>query len=375
MKPYRIFAVVQPGLEEIAEQEINALGYRDLVRIKGGFFLNGHLSTVIKLNLACRCLSRVLIEIAEFEAKSFSHLEKQFGQINWQDYLEKQNVCIHVSSYQSALYHEKAIAERLIDSLADILGRQITVVGSPDEEQTQLISIYAKHDKFTVRMDTTGVHLHKRGYGTRKEDAPLRETLACAMLYAIGWKESELELCDPMCGSWTIPIEAALMAKGTLWSEFRNFSFQEWKFYQPEVFDKIRNDLIKKTGYRPAPVKLVSPLVKITGSDLDEKALHSAQANADQAGVAYLIDFSVADLHEIKVDRKAVVVTNPPWGKRLEDDKIKAVWRDLHNLSTRGQKVYLLLPEIQSGGFTYPHKTLLRFEAGGIKVKFIKLEA
>ncbi len=367
MKPYSILAVVQPGLEEIAQSELNALGYCDLERMRGGFFLKGHQSTVMRLNFCCRTLSRVLIGIAEFEARSFTQMEKQLRDVPWQDYLNSQKLCIRVMSYQSELYHEKAIEERLIDSLAQIMGRAVTVVGSPDEEGTQLISVYARHDRFTIRMDSSGAHLHKRGYGIHKEDAPLRETLACAMLRSIGWNETVRHLCDPLCGSGTIPIEAALTAKNIPLSEFRSFAFQRWNCYQNEIEAKIRTELNAKI--------IDNPKVTILASDRDEKALASALANAKQAGVEELIRFKQAAFSKNNIDRIFDVITNPPWGVRLRAGSLAKLYNELSDLAARGQNTYLILPATQQQGFRHPYSVKLRFEAGGIKVKFIKLEA
>jgi putative N6-adenine-specific DNA methylase len=367
MKPYNILTVVQPGLEEIACREIKALGYHDQIKIRGGIFLKGHLSTVIRLNLACRTISRVLIELAEFEAKSFSQLQKQFSRIPWQDYLENKKICIRVSSFRSLLYHEKAIAERLISSLSTALGKTVEIVGSPDVDNTQLIVIHAQKDVFTVRIDSSGAHLHKRGYGICKEDAPLRETVACALLYSIGWKEGVSSICDPMCGSGTIPIEAALMAKQVPLSAFRNFSLQGWKTYQPEVFEKIHTELMGKIN--------LSPHVFIHASDQSSKAVEAARSNAEKAGVAHLLDLQVQSLAENKIDRNTTVITNPPWGKRIADREICHIWNELHKLAKQGNEVYILLPEMQSGEFHYRYKTVLNFNSGELKVRFIKLEA
>lgn len=367
MKPWNILAVVQPGLEKVAQRELSALGYRHWERIRGGIFLKGHQSTVMRLNYCCRTLSRVLIEIAEFEARSFSQLEKQFALVPWRDYLAEQKICLRVTSYQSELYHEKAIEERLINSLAQILGRTVTVVGSPDTEDTQLISLYVKHDRITVRMDTTGAHLHKRGWGIHKEDAPLRETLASAMLISSGWNEDVFQLCDPMCGSGTIPIEAALMAKNIPLCTFREFAFQSWNCFQSEIEAKIRSELISRTTDHPQ--------VKILACDRDEKAIDSAIINARLAGVENLIEFRISALEKNKIDKIYNVLTNPPWGIRLAAEQRDRIWKELHSQAQRGQKVYFILPWIQQQNFGYPYSTLLRFEAGRIKVKFIKLEA
>lgn len=125
MKPYELLVVVQPGLEKMAEKELRELGYNDLCIIRGGILLKGHQSTIMKLNLACRCISRVLIGLAEFTAKSFADLETELEQIPWQDYLKDQNICVRVTSRQSSLYHERAIEERLLATLSCILGKTI----------------------------------------------------------------------------------------------------------------------------------------------------------------------------------------------------------------------------------------------------------
>jgi putative N6-adenine-specific DNA methylase len=366
MKPYKIFVVVQPGLEDIAESEINNLGYSDLERIKGGFFLYGHLSTVIKLNCSCRCISRVLIEIAEFEAKTFFQLEQHFNQINWQDYLSGQHICIHVSSYQSALYHEKAVAERLINSLSIIMNKTISVVGSPDEEDTQLIVVYAKHDKFTVRMDTSGMHLHKRGYGICKEDAPLRETIACAMLYSAGWNKRFFSLHDPMCGSGTIAIEAALMAQNIPWCVFREFAFQKWRCYNPDVFEKVKAKLLSET--------ITNPQVRINASDIDEKAVVSAKVNVHKAGVENLVNVKQVTLSECIFDRDDTIITNPPWGIRLHSrDNVDTI-SILSVLNKSVSGIYVLLSEAISNTLNVKSKPLFHLKSGNIKVSFIRLD-
>jgi 23S rRNA G2445 N2-methylase RlmL len=216
-------------------------------------------------------------------------------------------------------------------------------------------------------MDTSGIHLHKRGYGIFKEDAPLRETVACAMLQSVGWNETTFQLHDPMCGSGTIAIEAALLAKRIPLCEYREFAFQKWQSFDIHVYDKVRHDLLKNI--------VDNPPVKITASDIDEKAIASARANAQKAGIDIMIDFRIGELHENTIDKNCCVVTNPPWGKRITSDNIRSVWMHLQVASKRGQAVYLILPEIQERIASFKYRTILRFESGGLKVKFIKLEA
>ena len=372
MKPYNIFVVVQPGLEDVAHQELNYLGYKDLSRIKGGFFLKGHLTTLMKINLACRSITRVLIEIAQFEARNFAVLEKEFNSILWQNYLADQNICIHVISYESKLYHEKAIAERLINSLSVVLHKPIVIVNSPDDDDTQLIVVYVKHDLVTIRLDSTGKHLHKRGFGTHKEDAPLRETVAAAMLYAAGWTGKSGQLTDPMCGSGTIAIEAALMLKQALWSEYRTFSFQSWKDFQPDLFKKTQQQLLLSQTEQSQTTVRYPP---ITATDISSNAILSAKVNAYQAGVDTMLQIKQQALDKVTVDKDTIIVTNPPWGKRLSINEIKQIWDILYICSKTAQTVCLTLPEEQKDIFPYPYKTLLVFKAGEIKIRYIRIIA
>jgi len=366
MKPFNLFVVVQPGLEDIVLQELNALGYRNAGRIKGGFFLKGHLSTVIKLNINCRCASRIFIDIAEFEAKSFSQLEKRFARVGWNDYLSDQNICLHVNSFQSLLYHEKAIAERLLHSLSERFGRVVNLVSSPDEENTQLINIRVKHDLFTVRMDTSGAHQHKRGYGRYKQDAPLRETVAAGLMHKTRWGVKYALMADPLCGSGTIAIEAALIAKKIPSCEFRSFAFQKFAIFDPDTYNKVRNEAWDNV--------IENPSVSILASDIDVKAVESAQRNAERAGVSDIIDFKVCPVGKINLDKACSVITNPPWGKRISDNSIHEVWAELKRFATQGSDVYFLLPEMLKSALYYKYQTLLRFRAGDIKVEFVKLE-
>lgn len=366
MKPYRIFVVVQPGLENFAEREIISLGYKDLHRIKGGFFLYGHMSTIMKLNFGCRTISRVLIDIAEFEATSFSQLQKHFKNIPWQEYILNQNICIRVTSYQCKLYHEKAIADRLIASLSEIMGKSISVTKSPDDTNTQLIIVYAKHDRFIIRLDSSGSHLHKRGYGLYKESAPLRETIASAMLDSIRWQEKVFSIHDPMCGSGTIAIEAAVKAKNIPLCEFRQYAFQKWDCFDDVVFNKVRNELIN--GIKE------NINVTIKASDIDENALNAAIANAKLATVAHLIDFSHQSVFDSIFDKSTTLITNPPWGKRVHLDNTKSLYNLMTNLSKIIENVYLLIPKLSAKSHFSNYHPLLNIKSGTIPLELIRLD-
>ncbi len=361
MKPYQLFIVVQPGLERFAIEELSNLGIHNVTQVKGALVCKGHLSTVIRINIYCRCISRVLIDLGSFYASNFRNLHKELGQLPWQEFIPANNqlpcFTFRVSSYDSALYHEKAIAERVMHSLADIYKQQVSVGPIPAED-TQLIQIHNKKNQFTIRLDSSGTHLHKRGYGKYTEEAPLRETIAAAMIYASGWLTGSMSLCDPMCGSGTIAIEAALQQSGVSWDSFRDFRFMSWKSFTEELMLKAKANfglqLKKQTS--------------IIGSDIDPKAVSTAKTNAEKAGVCDKIEFQPRDIAEYSSAdlRQSLLIMNPPWGKRLKD--AEGIDLLIKELSKKAAETILITPNQYA-----KTKTLFQVKSGDIGLRCIKL--
>jgi putative N6-adenine-specific DNA methylase len=269
------------------------------------------------------------------------------------------------------LYHEAAVAERVTGAIADRLGKSPPVQKCREDPATdppQLIVVRLLGNLCTISMDSSGALLHRRGYRLATAKAPLRETLAAAMVMASGW-DSSSPLLDPFCGSGTIPIEAALLAKRVPAGYSRRFAFMDWPGFDSKSWD----ELVAHAGKA-----ITSDIPKIVGSDRDAGAIQAAHANAERADVADCIEFSRKAISSIDPPPgPGWVVTNPPYGVRLKKTNDL---RDLYAqfgkvLHTRclGWRVTLLCDRIQ-----LIHSTGLEFDrgistmTGGLKVRLVR---
>jgi putative N6-adenine-specific DNA methylase len=316
-----LFAVTAPGLEPFTAEELTRLGLAATPEPGGAAFSGGD-RTLMLANLHLRTASRVLLRLGEFYAAAFSELRKKASRLPWERHLSAtQPITLRATSHKSRLYHSGAVAERVAGAVADRLGREVVLVTGSDEAEAahaQLITVRLVHDLCTISVDTSGALLHQRGYRLAGAKAPLRETLAAAMLLAAAW-EPGAPLLDPFCGSGTVPIEAALLARGIAPGKRRRFAFMDWPGFDARLWRRVLAQAeAGESAAAPAP---------ILGSDRDAGAIAAARANAERAGV----DASVALAH------KAVsaiapppgpgwVVTNPPYGVRTQEA------RDLRNL-------------------------------------------
>jgi putative N6-adenine-specific DNA methylase len=323
------FAVTALGLEELCAAELGALGIRAKA-VEGGAFWNGDFDSVMRANLWSRTASRVLIRVAEFRAKAFFELELNAKKIAWSRYVAPgASIEFRVTCRKSKLYHTGAIAQRLGDALMAAVGDVRVGKAAPTDDdvdadeptiaQRQLFVVRFVHDVATVSVDTSGTLLHRRGYRQALAKAPLRETLAAATILGAGW-DGSTSLSDPMCGSGTIPIEAAWVARRIAPGRDRSFAFCKW----PEFRDDAWRTLVDDARSRELPR---SP-VAIDGSDRDAGAIEAARANAARAGVDADIAFEMRPVSAL--DARAgtgLVVANPPYGVRVGES---AGLRDLY---------------------------------------------
>ncbi|MCX5794288.1 MAG: class I SAM-dependent RNA methyltransferase [Elusimicrobia bacterium] len=303
----QLFAVCAPGLEACVARELYGLGLikaLGLLRDFGGVKFQGSLRDLYRANLLLRCADRILVRFAQFHAASFPELRRKASRLLWKDYLAPgRPVTLRVSCESSRLYHETAVAERLADAIADSLGTP------PLPGPGQLIDVRLDDDLCSISLDSSGDPLHKRGYRLALAKAPLRETLASAMLQASGWDGSS-PLLDPFCGSGTIAIEAALLAGRMAPGQARRFAFMDWPDFDAACWEELK---------AAAAQQAVSETPRIIASDRDAGAIRAAQANAKRAGVADRIEFSCRAVSAIEPPLgPGWVVTNPPYGMRLK---------------------------------------------------------
>ena len=366
-----LFAVTAPGLESIALGELKRLGLKGKAE-EGGVSYKGNAEAIYTSNLWLRTASRVVVRVARFHASTFHELERRARQVPWLEFLPANSaVRVRATCRKSRLYHSDAVAQRVLDAIARVAPQAI----APENEPAQLFVVRIVDDQCEISADTSGELLHRRGYRVEVAKAPLRETLAAAMLLASGWRPAE-PLLDPMCGSGTIPIEAALLARGIAPGLHRGFAFMDWPTFQKATWERAVESAIGTD-------KRASGDQTITGADRDDGAIEAARRNAERAGVASDLRFAVrplsASLHELeRVDRPGWVLTNPPYGVRVGDpDALRNLYAKLGTAvkSAEGWKLGILTSDTQlSRQMGLPMRARFSTSKGGIPVAFFAQE-
>jgi putative N6-adenine-specific DNA methylase len=327
--PTDCFAICAPGLEPLLNEELAELSING-ESVAGGVEWAGSMSTVALANLWSRIASRVVIRVGNFQARTFFELERHAKKIDWPQYVSPSSpVRFRVTCRKSKLYHSDAVAQRFQEAVARSVG-DVSIAENADEENetpAQTFIVRFDRDQCTVSADTSGALLHRRGYRQAVAKAPLRETLAAATLRGSGWT-GRTPLVDPMCGSGTIPIEAALIARRIPPGLKRDFAFLRWPgaAVKPwaELTERARAQVLKSS---PAP---------IAGSDRDAGAIEAARANAERAGVD--VDWKVQAISAAEPSGEAVgsLITNPPYGARIgAGDEIRNLYAQLGNTARK----------------------------------------
>ena len=373
---HRCFAVTAPGLEPLCAAELRALLGRAAAPEPGGVAFEATDEELYAANLWLRTASRVTVRLAEFTAGSFRELEGHARRVPWGAVAERdQPLRLRVTCRKSRLYHSDAVAERVAAAVAYQLGGETpytTAGGEGDEADeegdAQLLVVRFLHDHCTVSADSSGALLHRRGYRQAVGRAPLRETLAAGLLLASGY-DGSAPLVDPLCGSGTIPIEAALIARRLAPGRRRRFAFERWPGFDGRVWDALlagADDAARPRASHP-----------ILASDRDAGAVDAALANAERAGVA----------GDVTVARHAVsdapappgpgwLVTNPPYGKRVgEEAALRDLWARLGQwarVRCPGGQAALLAPDPALGRqLGLPLRPALRTANGGLPVQVL----
>lgn len=370
---FESFAVTAPGVAPITAQELRALGMTVGTEEPGGVSFTGGLDDLYRANLWSRTASRVIVRVGEFHARAFGELERRAQRLPWERFLSAgRAVRLRVTCRKSRLYHSDAVAERIarvIQSRTGVAPAVDASAAQPDAsesaEDAQLIIVRLFHDVCTVSADSSGALLHMRGYRLATAKAPLRETLAAAVLAASGWV-SDAPLIDPLCGAGTIPIEGALIARHVPPGLDRRFAFMHWPSFDADrwraLLDAARAGILPSA---PAPIH---------GSDRDAGAIEAAAANAERAGVSGDITFSAVALSRISPPAAlGWLVTNPPYGVRVGDvDRLRNLYAQLGNVARRvcaGWTLSLLSADARlDAQLQMDLEVVLRTRNGGIPV-------
>ncbi len=312
------------GLESILTREIKELNYEIDSVTDGRVNFTADFEGICRANINLRTAERILIKISEFEATTFEELFQNTKKISWHDWIPKDGAfpVSKASSVKSTLFSASDIQSVVKKAVVESLKRKYNISWFEETGSSYPINVFIYKDKVTLYIDSSGMALHKRGYRQTGSEAPLKETLAAALVLLTPWKEGRL-LVDPLCGSGTILIEAALKAINKPPGLHRSFISESWTNMPAALWKKSRNegeDLIKNDGD-----------LYIHGYDIDEKVLKIARDNAKKAGVESYIHFQKRDVRELSYkDKYGFIITNPPYGERLDDMKsVEILYKDM----------------------------------------------
>lgn len=301
------------GMEAFAAKEIRRLGYETTAVEDGRITFSGDLEAVCRTNIQLRTGERALIKIGEFQALSFEELFEKTYSLDWERWIGKNSAfpvkghCLKsklASTRDAQAIIKKAIAKRL--------SQRYGIEWLPEDGNVYQIQFSIMKDKVTLMIDTSGEPLHKRGYRQKSNLAPLRETIAAAMVMMSYWK-FEYPLCDPFCGSGTIPIEAAMFKRNIAPGINRSFAAQNFVQFEPQLWEKAREEA--KSLERDIPLEIYA-------YDIDADTVSLAERNAHIAGVEKYIKFKRTDAADFYTETpNGTIICNPPYGERLSDKK------------------------------------------------------
>jgi putative N6-adenine-specific DNA methylase len=326
MGQINIIATSAFGLEACVKREAIKLGFKNIHTFDGRVEFTGNEEDIIKANLWMRCASKILIKIGEFKAVTFDELFEGAKALNWGDWITVdgkftvtgkcvKSILMSVSDCQAIV--KKAVVEKLKS--------KYNVPWFDETGADYTIQVSILKDIATLTIDTSGSGLHKRGYREIALEAPIKETMAAAMVELSFWNKDRI-LFDPMCGSGTILIEAAMIARNIAPGINRKFACEDWERIDSKLWKQARVEAYKAIDYNVMP--------KLYGSDIDGDAISIAIENAEKAGVDDCIQFSVLPLQKAKLmGDYGCLISNPPYGERLGELKqVEDLYKSLGNL-------------------------------------------
>lgn len=340
MNNVRYIATAAFGLESTVAHELKQLGYTDLQVENGRLAFTADLAAVACCSLWLRSADRLLIEVGKFTARSFDELFEGTRTLPWQDWLPKNaRFPVNGKSIKSQLYSVSDCQAIVKKAAVEKLKQYYPQKWFAEDGPLYQLEVSILDDQVSITMDCSGTGLHKRGYRQEQGAAPLKETLAAAMVSMSRWKKDR-PLIDPFCGSGTILIEAALIACNIAPGLNRKFDAESWPQFSPSIWSQARQEARDRVTYYKD--------LGIEGFDIDRSSIELAKANAVRAGVAKQLRFTAQAVKDLSSPYQyGYLICNPPYGERLLDDKqIRGIYKDLAK-SWKGLKTwsaYVLSP-------------------------------
>ena len=317
---FELVAKTFQGLEEVLAKELTELGASNIEIGNRMVAFTGDKEMLYKANFCLRTAIRILKPIKHFKAQTADEVYENVKAIEWEEYLDtNKSFAVDSVVFSNEFRHSKFVAYKVKDAIADYFrdktGERPSVrLNKPDV----LLNIHVAEDKCTLSLDSSGESLHRRGYRQEAVEAPLNEVLAAGMILMTGWK-GECDLIDPMCGSGTIPIEAALIARNIAPGVFRKeFAFEKWNDFDQDLFDSIYNDDSNEREFTH----------KIYGYDNNPKANEIAIRNVKAAGLSKDIELKIQAFQQFEQPKeKSIIITNPPYGERISTDDLLGLYK------------------------------------------------
>lgn len=319
---FKMVAKTFKGLEEVLATELTGLGANDIQMGNRMVSFTGDKALLYRANFALRTATRVLKPIKEFKATTADEVYEAVKAIEWENYLDTEKTfAVDSTVYSEVFRHSMFVSYRVKDAIADYFrekqGKRPNVsVKNPD----LMLNIHISDTDCILSLDSSGDSLHKRGWREATVEAPLNEVLAAALIMMTGWK-GECDLIDPMCGSGTIAIEAALIARNIAPGVFRqDYAFEKWPDFDADLFESIYNDDSEEREFTH----------KIYAYDNNPKAINSAKANIKASGTLHDINIELRDMKDFEQPaEKAVMITNPPYGERITTDDLLQLYQTI----------------------------------------------
>ena len=369
---FSLVATTLFGLEEILAGELKALGAENITVYKRAVGFNGDKRLIYAANLWCRTALRILMPIREFDVNNEQDLYNKISLINWQEYLDvKGTLAIDAVVNNSDLTHSKFVAQKTKDAIADQFRNKFGERPSVDLDNPSLrINIHIDKNHCTVALDSSGIPLFKRGYRQATGDAPINEVLAAGLILLSGWQK-DCDFIDPMCGSGTMLIEAAMIANNIAPGNYRKmYGFMKWKDYDSALWTEILKDsYLQQTEFEN----------EIYGSDISSRAIEIAKENIKAAGFHKDITLQVCAFDQSHpASKKGIIISNPPYGERLQQDDIIAFYKTIGDTLKKnytGHSAWVISSDIEALKFIglHPSRKIKIFN-GQLECKFVRFD-
>ena len=317
---FELIAKTFMGLEPVLAQELTQLGANNVQTGRRMVSFTGDKEMMYRANFQLHTAIRILKPIAHFKARSAEDMYDEVKKIDWSKYIEKGKTfsvdsVVYSEEFRNSRFVTYKVKDAIVDQFREKTGIRPNIsVSNPDIR----LNIHIAEDKATLSLDSSGESLHRRGYRQESVEAPLNEVLAAGMILMSGWK-GDSDFIDPMCGSGTILIEAALIARNISPGVFRKeFAFEKWPDYDQDLFDQIYNDDSQEKEFNH----------HIYGYDIDMKAVNTARLNVKAAGLSQLVTVEQQDFKNFKKPaEKSIIITNPPYGERISTPNLLGTYK------------------------------------------------